>query len=383
MKADNGPEALRDITPAALTSLAVELGWRELEPYGDHSAVYSAADLPEIILPRTRELGDYTRVVARLIEVFSSIGNRGTQDVYRDLLTADRDVVRVRVDDGDSIPLGSGEDLIAGTRSILIATARSLSNPRAVYRGSTKEATDLVNQVRLGQTEQGSYVVALHTPVVTALTPAMLDDPEDDFAPPHRRMTRRLTEALTTTREALERGDLASDGEMMDSVVSKGVSANLCEALVNLIHAFSSLDIKVTWARTRPERSRREAFRFFKPDVQHLEAASRLFRELGLHSNAQLVGSVVELRRAESESNGNVTLRAEVAGSLRSVTANLKPPNYDLAIQAHRDKASLLVTGTLERVGERWHLKDPVITGTVPASLDESAIQSTLPMRSD
>ena len=380
MKAVSGPNSLRDITPTALTHFAVELGWSELEPYGDHSAVYSAAGLPEIILPRTRELGDYTRVVARLIDVFASIGNRGTQDVYRDLLTADRDVVRVRVDDGDGIPLGSGEDLIAGTRSMLIATTCSLSNPRAVYRGITKEATDLVNQVRLGQTEQGSYVVVLHTPVVTARTPTMLDDPEDDFAPPHRRMIRRLTEALMTTREALGRGDLASAGEIMDSVVSKGVSANLCESLVDLIRAFSSLDIGVTWARTRPERSRREAFRFFKPDVQHLEAASRLFRELRPQPNAQLVGAVVQLRRVESESDGNIRLRAEVEGCLRSVTANLNPPDYDLAIQAHRDKAAVIVTGTLERVGERWHLQNPSITGTVPLSLDESALQSTLPM---
>ena len=377
-------DALNEITPTALTHFAVELGWSELEPYGDHSTVYFAAGRPEIILPRTRELGDYARVVARLVDVFASISDRDTLEVYRDLVTTDRDVVRVRVAEGDdSLPVDRGADLITGARSMLIATACSLNNPQAVYRRTTKEATDLVNQVRLGQTEQGSYVVVLHTPAVVARTPTLLEDPKDDLAPPHRRMTRRLTEALTTTREALERGTLARDGEAMESAIRKGVSANLCESLVELIGTFSSLDIRVTWARTRPERSRRGAIRFFEPDAQHLDAASRLFREFEPQPNAQLVGAVVRLRRAESDSDGNITLRAEVEGQPRSVTADLNPLDYSLAIQAHRDKAAIIATGTLERIGERWRLLNPSITGTVPLKLDESALQSKLPMTPD
>ena len=378
------PDALSEITPTALTHLAVELGWSELEPYGDHSIVYSADGLPEIILPRTRKLGDYSRVVARLIDVFASTDNRDTMEVYRDLVTADRDVVRVRVTEGgNSLPVARGAELIAGARSMLIAAACSLYRPQAVYRRVTKEATDLVNQVRLGQTEQGSYIVVLHTPAVVARTPTLLEDPEDDFAPPHRRMTRRLTEALITTREALESGHLASAGEAMESAIRRGVSANLCESLVDLIGAFSSLDIRVTWARTRPEGSRGEAVRFFEPDVQHLDAASRLFRESEPQPSAQLVGAVVRLRRDESESDGNITLRAEVEGHPRSVTASLNPPDYNLAIQAHRDKAAVIVTGTLERVGERWRLLNPSITGTVSPKSDDSAPQSMLPMTSD
>ena len=335
MKADiRDSDALREITPTALIHFAVELGWSELEPYGDQSTVYSGAGRPEIILPRTRDLGDYSRVVARLIDMFASVNNRDTLEVYRDLVTADRDVVRVRVTgDDDSLPVTRGADLIAGARNMLIATACSLNHPRAVYRRVTKEATDVVNQVRLGQTEQGSYVVVLHTPVVVARNPTLLEDPMDDFAPAHRRMTRRLTEALTTTREALEGGHLTSTGEAMESAIRRGVSANLCESLVELIGAFSSLDIRVTWARTRPERSSGAAIRFFEPDVQHLDAASRLFREFEPQPNAQLVGAVVRLRRAESESDGNITLRAEVEGHPRSVTANTPadPPQLRMA----------------------------------------------------
>ena len=95
-------------------------------------------------------------------------------------------------------------------------------------------------------------------------------------------------------------------------------------------------------------------------------------------------GTVVLIRPAQTfYERINITLRAEVEGHPRSVTAHLNPLDYNLAIQAHRDKAGVIVTGTLERVGERWRLLNPSITGTVPSKLDESAPQFMLPMTSD
>ena len=313
--------------------------------------------------------------------MFASVRDCEPRDVYRDLLTIDRDVVRVRVDDGDSIPLGSADDLISGVRGMLAATVCSLSNPQAVYR-SNRSVTSLVDQVRMGHTEPGSYVVVLYTPFVTARVGAIEDDPDDLLAPQHRRMTRRLDEALTTTREVLESGDLTSDRESMDAVVKRGVSANLCESLAGLIStSVSSLSIGVTWAKTRPVKSGRKAFQFVRPEMHLLETAAQLFRETPPQPNTQLMGVVTQLRRAESESDGNITLRAIVdeGGDLRSITANLSPSDYNLAIQAHRDKTSIVVTGALEKVGSRWHLRDPLIADTVPRNPDESAVQSTFP----
>ena len=241
-----------------------------------------------------------------------------------------------------------------------------------------------MKQVRLGQTEHGSFVVTMMAPVPPLLQP-MPDESWARFSdePHERQVTRRLVQALEASRDAAELAHSGAGAPAFERAVADGVSANLCESLVELIGAFSSLDIRVTWARTCPERSSGAAIRFFEPDVQHLDAASRLFREFEPQPNAQLVGAVVRLRRAESDSDGNITLRAEVEGQPRSVTADLNPLDYSLAIQAHRDKAAIIATGTLERIGERWRLLNPSITGTVPLKLDESALQSKLPMTPD
>jgi len=64
-------QALRAITPAALTAYVRGEGWVRLEAYGQHADVYSHPDRPELIIPRTDTLADYASVVAQLIAILA------------------------------------------------------------------------------------------------------------------------------------------------------------------------------------------------------------------------------------------------------------------------------------------------------------------------
>lgn len=93
--------------------------------------------------------------MALLIETFAAVADQGELTVYRSLVTADRDVVRVRAagsDDG-SVGANAGVDLISGARDMLLAAACSLGGPqRPVYRaGAHREAAELLKQVRVGR----------------------------------------------------------------------------------------------------------------------------------------------------------------------------------------------------------------------------------------
>ena len=104
---------------------------------GDHSDVYQATGLPEIILPRTQRLGDYANVVSRLIETFAAVAEMDELALYRDLVTADRDVIRVRATEGDragTVSVNDGVNLMDGARDLLLAAACSLKDPRPIYR---------------------------------------------------------------------------------------------------------------------------------------------------------------------------------------------------------------------------------------------------------
>ncbi len=353
-------DALSAVSPAALSAYARSLGWIKKEQYGGHSDVYGADDRPEIILPRTQNLADYPNVVSRLVTIFADVSETDVNALYRDLVTADRDVVRLRVtdnsDDG-SLPVSAGVNLMVGAREMILAVACSLSEPRPAYRaGANREATEYVRQVRLGQTEQGSFVLTMLTPVIPPRVQQVMEgefEPNDD--PIGRRMTKHLEAALLATRQATEQTN-GGDANAFRNAVEQGVSANLCEAIATLLEPFPSLDTSLSWARTRPVERTRSSLRFASADAPILLEAARSLRSHEPQEDVPVFGIVQRLRRGEQETDGTISLTASIDGRNQSVVAMLSQSDYERAIESHKKKAAVVMRGDLQRVGQRWRL---------------------------
>ena len=368
-------DRLLAITPMALSAYASVAGWTKLETFGDHSDVYVGSGLPEIIVPRTQDLGDYADVVTRLIEIFAHVGEVDESTLYNDLIVADRDVIRARAENSDSdgsLDISEGADLVSGARDMLLAVACSLFEPRPLYRiGANKDANEILGRMRLGQTERGSFVITLLTPAIPPqLQEPLLPDMNLDDDPLHRQLTRRLAHALSEVRQATEKASVGYR-EAFEKSVSAGSSANLCEALAQMIEPFPSLDVSMTWARTRPMKSPRDAVRFSRDDVPILREAARSFRNREPKLDVRLFGSVQRLKRDDSETDGTVTLRASIDGKSQSVTAVLNPSDYNRAIEAHQKRAPVIAEGDLDRFGQRWHLVNPRITEVIMDDLTD------------
>ena len=352
-------EALKAVSPAALSAYARTAGWSKAETYGDHSDVYVAHGQPEIILPRTEHLGDYADVVSRLVEIFANAVETDELSLYRDLVTADRDVIRVRAAENSdgAVAVDDGLALLQGAHDLLLATACSLWNPRPLYRaGSNREAVEQVSRIQLGQTEQDSFAVTLLTPVVAPPMQSIFTDGwglKND--PVERRLTRRLTGALEAARTAT--GQTVVGGtDAFSQAVEEGVSANLCDALAMLIEPFPALDVSVTWARTLPRKTARKTVRFGRSDAPILREAARSFRNREPRPDVRVFGFVQRLKRDEAETGGIIALRTSVDGRNQSIATILESFDYEWAIQAHRAKAPIVMEGDLERIGQRWRL---------------------------
>lgn len=368
-------DALRAISPTALGAYARAEGWTKSEPFGTHSDVYAADARPEIIMPRTDQLGDYPMVVSQLVTIFARCKDTDELAIYRDLTAADRDVIRVRSSGGDddgSIDIDAGVKIVAQSRDLLLAAACAARSPQPLFRaGANKDAIDYMRRVRLGQTEHGSFVVTLLAPVPPLLQPPL--DPswaclEDE--PFDRQVTRRLVGALEASRTAAE---LTAAGEgipAFERAVSAGVSANLCEALANLIEQTDRLDITLTWARTRPTPEPHRRIAFSKSDADTLKEAARTFRVRHSKADVELFGTVHKLSRDETATDGRITLKAMVDGRPQSVSAVLDQANYSIALRAHDARLPVVIQGDLERVGQRWQLTNARLTD-VPAGEDD------------
>lgn len=373
-------EALRAISPVALAAYARSEGWSKGTNYGGHADVYSAPGRPEVILPRTDRLVDYTSAVSRLIGIFAKCADQDELVTYRELIGSDRDVVRVRSGGGDddgSVQLDAGVQIIAQARDMLLAAACAARFPQAYYRaGANKEANDYMRRVKLGQTEHGSFIVTLLAPV----PPLLQLEPEPawvslDDEPMERMVTRRLMSALEASRTAAEQA-LSGDGQAFERAVALGVSGNLCEAVAGLIDQSNGLDVTLTWARTRPRPETQRRVTFSSSDAEILKEAARTFRRRQPKDGVVLLGTVRILKRDQDEKEGSITVRAIVDDKLQSISVLLDEPMYAIASKANRERREVVVTGDLSRVRQRWQLTNATITEVLPDDGSESDLEN-------
>lgn len=361
----NDPGALRSITPAALVAYALSEGWKRVESFGDHSDVYCRANSPELILPGTDSLGDYPAVVSSILNILSVEEGRDELQLFRDLAGADRDVIRVRAPEADndgSVSIDAGVELVWQARDMLLAAACAAKDPRAAYRaGKVKDAASYMNRVRLGQTEQGSFIVTLLAPVPPALD--LLDQgtlwPIEAEEPFDRRVTRTLTKALEASRRAAESAVRGNGMLAFQDAIGSGVNANLCDALATLIDKGSGLEVSITWARTRPTPEKRKIVRFSESEGEIFREAASRFRTLEPRPDETLNAFVVALDRQPDAIEGKVSLKTFLDGQPVSVRATLPPDMYHRALGAHDASQSVVVTGDLKRAGQRWILENP------------------------
>ena len=69
-----------------------------------------------------------------------------------------------------------------------------------------------------------------------------------------------------------------------------------------------------------------------------------------------------------------VTLRTVLDEHPASVECTLNQQDYERAIQAHLDDANVVMTGDLERSGERWHLRTPNIVDVISDKTEDGGL---------
>ena len=363
---------LSSVSPSALNAYVRSLNWVKKRAYGEYSDVYVGEGLPEIIVPRSQEISDYVLVIERLVDVFSKVSDMTHETVLRDLVNADRDVIRVRVEDADegSLPVEEGIGLVNGARDLLLSGVCSYYERRPVFRArSNQRAVEYLQRVRLGQTEEGSFSVTLLPPVVPPEIDASQEDEEGEGlfkgdVPVERRITGHFIDVLEATRSAT-RDTAAGSSSAFAVGVRSGVSANVCEALVGLIGPFPKVEVSVSWASTRPVSGRRRSFTFFEDDIPVLGEAARVFRMRGPKHDVLVFGKAERLARNYNEGEGRVHVRATIDGQVQSIVAVLSEVDYDRAIAAHRGMVVIGLEGDLERVGQRWYMYDPRLVDVI------------------
>jgi len=333
-------ESFGALNPLEVKAYLVDTGWLEarvLEHRGSYWRHPAHAEV-EIPLPFDSKLGDFSDRMRDAVERLAVIEERSPVAVLQDLERAGLDVIRVRLvssgnDDG-SVPLEEGVELMESARNAMYASAwAAASKHRRPYYSSRppKEVSDFMAAIRLGQTERGSYVVALEALVA----PELAEQTEPKPEPFSGRVTRTLASSLRVLRDA----------------VNAGVSANLCVAVADALRLAGSqgeVEVRVSWARTRraPEEAvARVSFPSYLGGV--IGEAAGLLRSTSEVEDFELEGTVYQLNQ-----DTEAVILGVVDGRYRKVRVTFSAQFREEMIRGFDARAVIRCVGELRQTGK-------------------------------
>lgn len=344
-----------------LRSYLAARGWANIPSRREYAAIYRSPDGGdvEVQIPLDTSLADYGDAMFLAVRRLAGFEARAPEQVLRDLLQPHCDTLRYSLTDEalrtGTVDLLTGTSLVNGAVKSLRASACSVQHPRRFHpRMTLTDADSYIRSCRLGQTEVGSYVLTINAPL------DIHDQLEThDQAPFGRRATTLLLDSTSYIARSIRQGDPTRI--LDDRADAPLVSANLCEALVEMMPPDESADLRLSgsWSPLVPPPEAvpvdilldRSMFEPIEQLAQQLRPARG--SEPGL-----FVGKVMELSGSPNPAGdleGDVVLQVQTDDQLLKVRATLDPNAYREAGMAHFEQRYVSVRGQLHR-GRRTHL---------------------------
>ncbi len=366
------------LNPGDLAAYLSSSGWRKADgPAGPSSKWLSEfeGEPVELLLPMDRQYKDYLQRMAETIPLIAAVERRSELEVLNDLQTAGTDIVRIRyryatARDG-TVPLDRAEAFVRNAREMLLAGAcAAASGIKRKYYASSKpqQAKDYLQTLQLGQSERGSYVMTVLSPVAPLLQPSLFStvhhhDPDPPF---ERRVVLQLRDALIALRRAADEAMTSNSMTAFDEAVEQGVSANLCEAIATMGVANpqpgDELGVGFSWARSRPVEPATEREIVFPCDrFRFIAEAARLYKAEDAPKDVEIRGVIVQLKTDKPKGPlvGPVIVWTVIDGKPRKVQITLTEEWHKQAAKAYESRAEVTCRGEMARVGNNLVLANP------------------------
>lgn len=377
---DEVAQHVGEVAAAQVAEYLQRSGWRNDGELGGLATIWHrpepAHNDAEIVLPLSDAVLDFR---ARMIDVFVSLVDferRSLAQITKDIRGDFADHVRIRVFHSDvnegTIPLNDGVMLNFKARDLMAAAAMSTVSKQRHFSGKrSKEASEYLESLRLGQTEIGSYVVNVLAPV-----PVMPPEQAFETAPMSRIVTENLRSGLEALSLAIERFSSEHELTVFDEAIPNGVSANMCDALVGFSGAQKQrgFEISITPSSVLEFVSTVQTFKFDVEAVKVIADASAYYKDDYVLLAHTIIGTIKRLDRPLGDEVGTVTVDALVGGVEKHVAIQLEPEEYLDAVNAHKQRSAVRCYGDL-------HVKARTATLLNPSGFEVLSSGDLFPVR--
>lgn len=339
--------------------------WTEQEVVSDLLSVWTRRGFErELFVPRRAEAIDFETQVYVLVRYMAELEDRQPRQVLADMRHTGADVIRLKIDtsavDRGTIALSKANEVVTQTRAMLNAAARAAVHPQSFFTARPPvEVSDYLETTRLAQTEPGSFVFAIVSPLKFTPPAAATDPPPQPFA---RRVTATLAKSLEAVSNAAkpeERGLKL----IFEDLVDDGVSANLCEALFVISEqSFDrAVDVDFTWSAKTPRVEAKPRTRVIVPPMitTSLREMSEHLKNVAPEAEFEVIGKVERLSNQEVDAGFDLAIKANINGRERLIALELSDDLREIASTAWKTGQSVFTRGTLDRRYRPFRLLQP------------------------
>ncbi|MDJ0464838.1 hypothetical protein [Streptomyces sp. H27-C3] len=359
-----GPEPAQ-VDPAVLGALLQRHGWRRR---GGAAGRYARWTPPgsgggggtSLLVPESRAFPDSEDLLGEALVALARCPAPSAREVLVSLAVPSDEIRWWRdVPDGPSgsAPWPVQEQLRSAARQMLLAAALA-ARERSGYHGARhrRQARTVLDGVLVGPTPGGRKLTAF-VPVDAG-----------------RGAVVRLHHALHAAREATDYQRTTGGMEAFDAAVAAGVSRELTEAVIALVHGSEGTRVALDWSPAAgvPDgcAARPEPVEFSPGDLPALRAAGARYL-LGEPSvPVRITGTVVRMRRSGQRGPGTVRLRVLAGAEVAHVRMALDEDAYRTAGHAHLVGLPIRVHGQLESRGGFRRLTGA--SEVVPVQVDDA-----------
>lgn len=336
------PEMLLAITPDNIRMYLTSRGWEKVRSESAFDVFDNAAISEPILVPNDVALGDYIKRVDDVISDLSRLYSESPQTIFIGLtMSSSPSVLEYRYEPrSKEIGLISGKDLIN-----LIQTGNALNNYayrdmvkfETYYKSSNWEGRSVLDDVKIGPTSPGSYIVQFIYPTTT--NTRMI---EGDTASGCNigSICDKVETSLRAITDAAKHGKTTLDPELR-------ISYNFVETVMDL--EMKSADVSVIRTSSPEEKHNRIAFseRLFR-NISQIEMN---MRPPACEKAATVIGYVVQVNDSRESMDGPVTVRIKYMDpdeeQVRTAVLTVNGADADIAYEASRLRRMVSVSGTL------------------------------------
>jgi hypothetical protein len=356
-----------EITPAALHAELRRIGYTESEADGPSGSTWvdqNDEERPAVLVPHAydEDVRGYQGLLESAVERISWALEISVSETL-ERLSEHGDRFEMRIEDsstrGGRLPVLRAPGVINGFLAVLRAGARAeFLGTQARYQGNDTEVVrGALAGIDLLAPAKGSFRLI-------AVTAAEAQMPFDRSLaiPDHTR--RALASTVRGLRAAAEvAAEPGGEAERLPGAIDEGVSTTLLGGLEAISKRAPGMVVafKVRWDPSLPEvEAPAGELRLRQEQLHRVPRLARALRERGPEEERVVSGWVRtatadELARAGHPS-GLVIVDARIEGRKRNIQIELPSELFD---RARPGTSQLWAKGTLQKIGNRWHLSNP------------------------